>query len=223
MFKSFIEKLMFFLLIIKFNQFRIIKGIKVNEQTEINKPFNFECFIHNQEYGYEFLYHSNDTLSESKSNVYTYQMEHVAKLDRIRWHIVPKSILISSKKHPIIETVYLKAYNSNKYLCASTRHVDRFKLRRRIYLMSKLDDKSCEWRLDSIKSDYGNNDKNSEKMIIVSRITNLKYKEGLYAASNFFKKDRYNRHVYLWHDKNEASKCKKFNWIIDCIEIQSKL
>ena len=231
---QFIEKCCTFLMILNFQAFVLASSNVMNNQThlKIKRPYSFECLIHNQEYGYEFLYHSNDTTSKLKSNVYTYPMEHVAKLDRIRWHIVPKSVSLNSKNEPIIETVYLKTQDSNKYLCASNRHVDRFKQRRRIYIMNKQDDKSCEWILENMKSDYtntkydnennNNKSKDSDKILIVTRITNLKYKEALYAASNFFKKDRYNRNIYSWHEKNLTSKSKQFNWIIDCIDIEIK-
>jgi hypothetical protein len=174
--------------------------------------FPFECLIHNENYGFEFLYHSNEMINSNRSTAvpYIYPMKNLPSLDRIRW------TLKATRDDSDLETVLFKSYKSNKYLCASDLHLDRTKKRRIIYLSSSFEKDACEWKLENVV----NKGRDQLDGQIKNYITNIKYDEPLYAPSYFFKKDRFKRNIYLWKDKNEKLNSKKFNWIIECSNVQ---
>ena len=159
---------------------------------------SYKCLIQNEEYRFEFLYHSDDMFYSNRltGTPFTYSLDNLLNLNRIRW------ILETTGD----ETILIKSYQSNKYLCASGRYVDRFKIRRRVFLSNNFEKETCEWKLES-----------SDKKGMMVYMINVKYNQALYAASFFFKKDEYKRNVFLWHDKNEKYKSKKFEWIIECL------
>lgn len=188
--------------------------LTLNQLTKASKPtFSFECLIQNAEYGFEFMYHSSEifNFNRSATSVYVYPLEHLSNLDRVRW------LIQSTRNSSNLQTVLIKSFRSNRYLCASNGHLERFMKRRKVYLSNHFEKETCEWMLE----DAENNSKedNRDQLNMKSYITNVKYKEGLYAPSYFFKRDKFKRNLYLWFDKNEKFKSRKFNWIIDCSNI----
>ncbi len=187
-------------------------SLKELQSNHKKSTFSFECLIHNQEYGFEFMYDSNDifNFSTSATTAYLYPLEHVPSFSRVRWLIQP------SKNGSSLETILIKSYKSNKYLCASGRHLERFMKRRKVYLSNRFEKETCEWKLEIVDPKEMQDNHN---LGMKSYIINVKYDEPLYAQTFFFKKDQFKRNLYLWHDKNDKRGSKQFNWIIECLDI----
>ena len=115
------------LLILASTKFVSLKELQSNHTKT---SFSFECLIHNQNYGFEFMYDSNDifNFSTSATTPYLHPLEHVPSFSRVRWLIQP------SKNGSSLETILIKSYKSNKYLCAIGRLLERFMKRRKVYL-----------------------------------------------------------------------------------------
>ena len=171
--------------------------------------FSFECLIQNGQYGFELLYDSDEmtNLNRSISTPFVYPLKYLTNSNKVRW------ILEATNDSNSLDIVSLKSYSSNKYLCASSHHLDRFKLRRIVYLSNYFEKEACEWKLEKVIS---KSNQDEDQLGMRSYITNVKYNEPLYAASYFFKKDQFKRNPYLWHNEKEKFKSKQFEWMIEC-------
>ena len=172
--------------------------------------FSSQCMIDNEKYRFEYLYHSDEIINLNRSTAipYMFPLKHLTNLKKIRW------ILKFSRNSSSLDTFLIKSYKSNKYLCGSNRHLDRFRIRRRVFLSNNYEQEACEWNIEKVIS---KNNQDQDELGMKSYITNVKYGESLYAASYFFKQDQFKRSIYLWHEKNEKFKSKQFNWIIECL------
>ena len=172
--------------------------------------FSFECLIQNGKYGFEFLYDSDEifNLNRSTSVPYVYPLDYLSNLNKIRW--------LFQLTHNNTRVI-IKSFKSNKYFCASNRHLDIFKLRRLVYLSDNFEREVCEWKLEKV---FNKEINYRDQLGINSIIRNVKYDEPLYAPSYFFKKDQFKRNLYLWYDKKDQKKFKQFNWIIECSNFQ---
>jgi hypothetical protein len=199
--------IVFALIVLKSNGFAFLK------QKEMS--FSFECLIQNENYGFEFLYHSNEFIKSNWSTTmpYVFPLTNLNVYNRIRW------IIKATRDDSILETVYIKSFKSNQYLCASNSHLEVFLKRRKVFLSNNFIKDDCEWKIEKITTPNDKDDHN-DQLGVKSYITNVKYDQPLYAASYFFKRDHLKRNVYLCHDKNEKKNSKKFNWIIECLDVQ---
>ena len=175
--------------------------------------FSFDCLIQNELYGFEFLSHSSESFySKNRST----EMPYLISLDNLNNFRVIRWIIQPTRNSSTVETVLIKSYKSNKYLCASNSHLEKFLKRRKVYLLNNFEKETCEWKLENV--DSKKKQKNDE-LGMKSYIKNVKYDEPLYVPSFFFKKDQISKNLYLWFDKNERFKSKQFNWIIECLNI----
>ena len=149
-------------------------------------------------------------LNRSISTPFVYPLKYLTNRNKVRW------ILEATSDGFNLDTVLLKSYSSNKYLCASNLHLDRFKSRRIVYLSNYFEKEACEWKLEKVIS---KSNQDEDQLGMRSYITNVKYNESLYAASYFFKKDQFKRNPYLWYNQKEKFKSKQFEWMIECSDV----
>jgi hypothetical protein len=185
------------------------------------------CFIRNIKYTDEYLYSSNDfdsldkdtSLTTSifdKQRIFVNEMspKHISSIRQSIWLFQPVEIMTSDNKIKNRTFLIGNAHFKNHILCASSDHLDRFNQRRLVNL-NRLNDEikilkglsKCVWILDKVNP----NSVNSNDFMI----TNMKYKEKLYAASYLFKTSRTKRrNVFLWHKKPDST---QFVWNVNCL------
>jgi hypothetical protein len=199
-------------MIISFILFIILLLLNVKFSFQLNNDNNnqIECMIHNEKYQFEYLYQSDDVEELIKSSIYTYSLGSVDNFDHIKWNL----ITIDRR----FNLFYLRSHKLNQYMCSTSKRVNLFgrMMHNRVDLT---DDKSCEWRLEKVESEFNNR---------TYKIWNMKYEnELIYASTHFFKLDRNKRGVYMVSNINEISyatndynsnrdETNQFNWNFDC-------
>ena len=174
------------------------------------------CLIKNAKYSNEYLLSSrhdyelfyDEFNTYYKRKVFTNKIDStlVKSLKQIVWTLDP--IKKETDTFFLTNNLY-----KDEHLCATHRHLEMFKLRRRIALITmdrnilRNSDK-CWWRFVPVRV----NNNNSESNFYL--IQNVHYNESLYAASYFFKSAITNaRNVYTWHKKPDSS---QFAWFVNC-------
>ena len=176
----------------------ILATLKANNPKQSN-DFGTDCLIHNDQYQFEYLYSPN----KNTSLVRLIPLDKVDDFNKLRWS------LIEIDDHQSNGQFYLKSSYFDDYICATNMFADFLGLRRKVMRVrlkkDDLLDNNCKWILKKKSSITLDN-----KYII----TNVLFDQSLYAYSYFFKRNIFQREVYLWHKKNAKSKTMK--WMIDC-------
>ena len=188
---------------------------------------SIECLIENKRYKYEFLrstsiqinhrnidrnIYAGSNIYSIRSHTFIYPLRLLKNYDLIKWRLK-----LASKKRK--DVFFLTNSNSDEYLCATNSYADYFIKNRRVLATLRVKDDSalntliqCKWKFEHLDSDSN-----------VFSIWNAFYKEPLYAASFFFKKDQYERSVFLW-SKNDtiienglSEKASEFKWKVTCV------
>jgi hypothetical protein len=183
-----------------------------------NKPElkGTRCLIKNVKYPNEYLLSSRHDYELFYDEFNTYYKRKIFT-NRIDSNLVKTLKQIIWMMEPVTADsfdTFLITNNlfNDEHLCATHRHLEMFKLRRRIALISG--DKSllsqndkCWWRFVPVQV---NNITESNFYLI----QNVHYNESLYAASYFFKSAITNaRNVFTWHKQPDST---QFAWFLNC-------